>query len=32
MSMDFMEAFQNEGGNHMLACSFHEGEHYNNKS
>lgn len=26
------KAFQNEGGNHMLACSFHEGEHYNNKS
>lgn len=24
--------FENEGGNHMLACSFHEGEHYNSKS
>lgn len=24
--------FENEGRNHMLACSVHEGEHYNSKS
>lgn len=24
--------FEKEGGNYMLACSFHEGEHYNSKS
>lgn len=24
--------FENEGRNHMLACSFHEGEHYTSKS